>query len=134
MTRAAISKAQGGKWSAGFWSGFASSALAPLAQGAGTTEAKVAISAIVGGTASELGGGKFANGAVTGAFVMMYNELGHESRQEIVNRRAIDWSSVNTVDVNISASRVIMFRNNILLNNKVSDFYYINKFIFNRNN
>ena len=35
------------------------------------------MSAIVGGTAAELGGGKFANGAVTGAFIMMYNELGH---------------------------------------------------------
>ena len=29
--------------------------------------------AIVGGTASELGGGKFANGAVSGAFVHMFN-------------------------------------------------------------
>ena len=35
------------------------------------------MSAIVGGTASELGGGKFANGAVTGAFVMMYNHMAH---------------------------------------------------------
>ena len=77
ITRAAISKAQGGKWSAGFWSGFASSALAPLASSASTFEGKIAMSAIVGGTASELGGGKFANGAVTGAFVMMYNEMGH---------------------------------------------------------
>jgi len=79
ITRSAITKAQGGKWSAGFWSGFASSALAPLASNARTFEGKVAMSAIVGGTASELGGGKFANGAVTGAFVMMYNEMGHEN-------------------------------------------------------
>ena len=40
------------------------------------------MSAIVGGTASELGGGKFANGAVTGAFVMMYNEMAHEMSYE----------------------------------------------------
>jgi len=33
--------------------------------------------AIVGGTAAELGGGKFANGAVTAAFVMMYNHMAH---------------------------------------------------------
>ena len=79
ITRAAISKAQGNTWHAGFWSGFASSALAPVAGSARTFEGKVAMSAIVGGTASELGGGKFANGAVTGAFVMMYNELGHEN-------------------------------------------------------
>jgi hypothetical protein len=47
--------------------------------------AKVALSAAprllrtgqVGGTAEALGGGKFANGAVTGAYVMMFNHLAH---------------------------------------------------------
>ena len=77
LSRAAIAKAQGGRWSAGFWSGFASSALSPLTSSASTFEGKVAMSAIVGGTASELGGGKFANGAVTAAFVMMYNHMAH---------------------------------------------------------
>ena len=45
--------------------------------------AKIAINAIIGGTAEKLGGhtaagsvnGKFANGAVTGAYVMMFNHL-----------------------------------------------------------
>ena len=83
ITRATISKAQGSTWHAGFWSGFASSALAPLAGSAKTFEGKVAMNAIVGGTASELGGGKFANGAVTGAFVMMYNEMGHVTKKRI---------------------------------------------------
>jgi len=69
--------AQGGRYSAGFWSGFASSALSPLIGSARSLEGKVAMSAIVGGTASELGGGKFANGAVTAAFVMMYNHMAH---------------------------------------------------------
>ena len=31
------------------------------------------MSAIVGGTASEIGGGKFSNGAISGAFVHMFN-------------------------------------------------------------
>jgi len=30
------------------------------------------------GTAEKLGGGKFANGAVTGAYVMMFNHLQYE--------------------------------------------------------
>jgi hypothetical protein len=34
------------------------------------------ISAAIGGTAEALGGGKFANGAVTGAWVMMLNHMG----------------------------------------------------------
>lgn len=34
--------------------------------------------AVIGGTVSVIGGGKFANGAVTGAFTMLFNELVHE--------------------------------------------------------
>jgi hypothetical protein len=40
--------------------------------------AKVTMSPVIGGTAEKLGGGKFANGAVTGAYVMMFNHLGKE--------------------------------------------------------
>jgi hypothetical protein len=36
-----------------------------------------AANAVIGGTVSVIGGGKFANGAVTGAFTMLFNELGH---------------------------------------------------------
>ncbi len=38
--------------------------------------AQVAIAAIVGGTASEISGGKFANGAVTAAILNIYNQQG----------------------------------------------------------
>ncbi len=41
------------------------------------TALKVAASAVLGGTVSEIGGGKFANGAVTGAYSMIFNELAH---------------------------------------------------------
>lgn len=37
---------------------------------------RIAISAAIGGTAEALGGGKFANGAVTGAYVMALNHMG----------------------------------------------------------
>jgi hypothetical protein len=40
------------------------------------------ISAVVGGTASVLGGGKFANGAQTGAFSYLFNELASAKRAE----------------------------------------------------
>jgi len=36
---------------------------------------KVAMAGAIGGTAEALGGGKFANGAVTGAYVMMFNHV-----------------------------------------------------------
>ncbi len=45
----------------------------------------------------------------------------------------IKWSSVNTIDINIHATRVKMFRSDILLkNNKISDFYYVNNFTYNK--
>ena len=39
---------------------------------------KIAASAVWGGVISELGGGKFANGALSSAFIMMYNDLLHK--------------------------------------------------------
>jgi hypothetical protein len=36
------------------------------------------MTAIAGGTVSSISGGKFANGAVSVAFVMMYNDMAHE--------------------------------------------------------
>jgi hypothetical protein len=41
--------------------------------------ARVAVSATIGGTAAEISGGKFANGAVTAAFLRLYNEEQHRS-------------------------------------------------------
>jgi len=82
ITRAAISKAQGGRWSSGFWSGFASSYLAPISQRYGGVS-RVVSSAIVGGTVSSVSGGKFANGAVAGAFIMMYNDMAEHGKNYI---------------------------------------------------
>ena len=38
----------------------------------------MAANAVLSGTVSEIGGGKFANGAVTGAFAMMFNDMMHK--------------------------------------------------------
>lgn len=72
--------AQGGKFEQGFLSGFISSLCGSYIQANGanmTGVEKIAISAAIGGTAEVLGGGKFANGAVTGAYVMALNHMGH---------------------------------------------------------
>ena len=70
--------AQGGKFEHGFLSGFVSSLLGSTINNNMSIGVKVAMSAAIGGTAEALGGGKFANGAVTGAYVMMFNHLMHE--------------------------------------------------------
>ena len=77
-----MSAASGGKFRDGFLSAafteFASPKIGAIgAKGAGGTSGRVIAAAVVGGTASKLGGGKFANGAVTAAFMWMYN---HEHR------------------------------------------------------
>lgn len=38
---------------------------------------EAAANAVLSGTVSEIGGGKFANGAITSAFAMMFNEMMH---------------------------------------------------------
>jgi hypothetical protein len=76
ISRALISKAQGGRWSSSFWSGFASSALSVGTRDYGGVTGRTMIMAVVGGTVSELTGGKFANGAVSGAFVHLFNAEG----------------------------------------------------------
>ncbi len=43
-----------------------------------STGARIVLNAIIGGTTEAIGGGKFANGAVTGAYVMMFNHLMHD--------------------------------------------------------
>ncbi len=66
-----VSQAQGGNFSSGFLA-------AGFSSGAGTKSfqsfwANVVYSAIAGGIGAELGGGKFADGAQTGAFVYLFN-------------------------------------------------------------
>ena len=41
----------------------------------------VSANAVLSGTVSELGGGKFANGAITGAFSIMFNDIMHDTRR-----------------------------------------------------
>ncbi|UFH58581.1 RHS repeat-associated core domain-containing protein [Sulfurovum mangrovi] len=87
LSRAAISAVRGGKAMGGFLSGFAGSLLGGFVKGldyakttAGTIM-KVTMTAIAGGTASVLGGGKFANGAMSAAFVFMFNHLQAEAEE-----------------------------------------------------
>jgi hypothetical protein len=84
--------AQGGKFEHGFLSGFVSSLGGSVMQSYGTsmsTMDKIVLSSVIGGTAEALGGGKFSNGAVTGAFVEAYNHLQYQIE---VNEFKKKWS------------------------------------------
>jgi RHS repeat-associated protein len=86
IVQGAMAELQGGKFIQGFASGAVSGAAGPLIGQVngfeGAYAARVSIAAIVGGTASKLAGGNFANGAVSGAFVQMYNEEMHKPRYD----------------------------------------------------
>ena len=47
---------------------------------------QVVANAVLGGVVSELGGGKFANGAMTAAYTMMFNDLAHKKRHRLFMR------------------------------------------------
>ena len=70
--------AQGGKFIHGFMAGAVSSISGSASTSWGlSSEMSVIVGAALGGTAEALGGGKFANGAITGAFVVLFNHLMH---------------------------------------------------------
>jgi len=57
---------------------------------------RIVAAAVVGGTASQLTGGKFANGAITGAFSRMFNDESHyQKRKNLVKERVSITSSTN---------------------------------------
>lgn len=77
----AMEALQGGHWEHGLLTGMASAGGGELLGGYGAhlSDAQMlAGNAILGGVVSEIGGGKFANGAMTAAFQMMYNHLSHQ--------------------------------------------------------
>jgi len=60
---------------------------------------KIIAAAVVGGTLDEIGGGKFANGAITGAYQMMFNEMMHGDGEDPPKKAANgedDWQLVGT--------------------------------------
>jgi len=71
----------------------------------GTVLAKTAASAAIGGTASKLSGGNFANGAQTGAFQQLFNHVatskiaryafGGEAEREMQGLRGVDLDASN---------------------------------------
>ncbi|MBD1362946.1 VCBS repeat-containing protein [Mucilaginibacter sp. ZT4R22] len=72
------SEAMGGSFEHGFLAGSFVTLAGPLSsQISLSPELKTMVSALIGGTSSMLGGGKFANGALSGALIDIYNDKQH---------------------------------------------------------
>lgn len=78
----------GGGCGSGALSASFSAAAAPFASNFGVVGGTV-VSAVVVGTASVLGGGRFANGATTGAFGYLFNYCGHNGCWITAEERAL---------------------------------------------
>lgn len=85
VTQGLISVAGGGRLSDGFLGGAAGSLAEhlPLSRNENIRSIQTII---VGGTVSKIGGGKFASGAVSAAFVELYNRRGHTVNQKAVGQ------------------------------------------------
>lgn len=59
---------------------------------------QVVASAIVCGTVNEIGGGKFANGAITGAFAFLFNDVMHSIKFKDINWRKVVRNLQNLYD------------------------------------
>ncbi len=87
----ASSSLSGGNCGSGALAGGFSAAAAPLASDLGVVGGAIA-STVIGGTASVLGGGKFANGAATGAFGYLFNYCSHDGNCTTKLEKALwDW-------------------------------------------
>ncbi len=92
---------QGGHFEHGLLLGLTSSTGGELISRYGSNlpyAGQIAANAALGGLVSELGGGKFANGAMTAAYTMMYNDLMHQGGDDpviceiggVVYRKGVD--------------------------------------------
>jgi len=86
------SEAQGGQFRHGFYSSFASTGAMHIpgvqslmggSTGGAWIAARTTVAATIGGTASVLAGGKFANGAVTSAFQHLFNQESTKPKQKV---------------------------------------------------
>ena len=115
ISQGAISRMGGGSFHSGFWSGFLGHAAGEamgdwVAQdrSAGAKVQRAAIAATVGGTASYIGGGKFGNGAVTAAFVHMFNTEDHPKKVSDIDRVGMPMDDVPLLGAVTKAGRLIV--------------------------
>lgn len=98
---------QGGNMLHGFMMGAVSKA-GGAALDAGTDRmgwaGKMAANSIFAGTVDELGGGKFANGAITGAFTYLFNEKVHRVQDKGDSDEPDPWIAAGTLALTLSAA------------------------------
>jgi hypothetical protein len=131
LSRTAISELRYGTTKGAFLSGFVSSGFS-VGKGAGPGGAFVM--AIVGGTASAIGGGKFANGAMGSAFQYMFNEAAGNilAKSNEMNRldnlsdsdfiKEMNFSGIEDDIINAKLSLMLQIRNDAIIQDLPQEF------------
>jgi RHS repeat-associated protein len=107
----AIRASQGGRFEHGFFAGAVSSLSVSMSQSGLNPGVSILVGTTLGGTAEALSGGKFANGAITGAFVVLFNHLhnkpGKINLDEATSDQVLEhlyevgkWANGNEVNLN----------------------------------
>ena len=95
FTEGALEGAQGGNVMHGLYMGAVSAVSNKALQAKFMTDSgktlQIVASSVVGGTVEEIGGGKFANGATTAAFSMIFNEIMHRGPTKEQVKSAYDF-------------------------------------------
>ena len=90
---------------------------------------QIAANSILSGTISEIGGGKFANGAITGAFSFMFNDLMHPKtwhtwfRGKNARHRAYDYMLRRSKKLGIEIAAVNLDDKGVLVYKEVGNTY-----------
>jgi RHS repeat-associated protein len=91
LVQGTITQVGGGRFKEGFLSTFASSMLTPWSAKSKSIAYGTIKAAVIGGTAAELAGGKFANGASTGAFTYVASVSQDRRSETSAGSEVADW-------------------------------------------
>jgi RHS repeat-associated protein len=98
VTSGVMHDLQGGKFGHGFASGAFNEAVSPWIDHVPKIAGQIAVSALVGGTATKLAGGKFANGAMSGAFARAFASILRNQPQGSASQRELTFETVSGPD------------------------------------
>jgi RHS repeat-associated protein len=126
ISRAMIAKAQGNNARSAFLSGFMSSGFSVGTKGYGGVFGRTMIMAGVAGTVSQATGGKFANGAMTGAFQHMFNAHGmgrddYALKKSLYGEQTRDIRQQNALDMAKTGSKFFHDMSDVMYSNGNTD-------------
>jgi hypothetical protein len=105
------SRLAGGSFKSGFLAAGVSEALGPNPQAVDNNIEGAVMSAVAGGLGSVFGGGKFQNGAITGAFGYLFNDALHDAQMRAAGQTEVTLADGSKVWMTPDAAADYVMRN-----------------------